>query len=326
MAEIVNITTWAGSPGEEVTVSNSGWTRSSSSPFGTADTVLDSGTTALDAVRGGTSGSGSYAYLRTETPGSANQNVRIGLVTEGTPFNDSSIFALARVSSNNWIGAFYVPNSGGTVYLRYCIGGTITTPASVTSVGALSGTAKNLELRVSGSAPAISAEVWFDGSQVIAPQTITSASLNAAGAVGFWTRPLGGGTENQGIRMTTFYAEDDTGSTPIAFTGTVPTINFTIGTPGSVDLSTYFSGTETPFTSALDGASSALPSGVSLSSAFLLEWSGSGSAGTTAGVIVQGTDQTPDTADTNSFSIVISAAGVFPPVLNRAFNLSILNH
>ena len=97
-------------------------------------------------------------------------------------------------------------------------------------------------------------------------------------------------------------------STPISFAGTVPTANFTIGTAGSVNLASYFSGSLTPFTFALDGASAALPSGVTLSSAGLLSWSGSGTAGTTTGVIVQGTDTGTNTADTNAFSIAIAAA------------------
>jgi hypothetical protein len=97
---------------------------------------------------------------------------------------------------------------------------------------------------------------------------------------------------------------------PISFAGTIPTITFTVGTAGSVDLSSYFSGTLTPFTFALDGASASLPSGVSLSSAALLSWTGSGTPGTTSGVIVQGTDTGTNADDSNAFSVVIQAAGV----------------
>jgi hypothetical protein len=47
---------------------------------------------------------------------------------------------------------------------------------------------------------------------------------------------------------------------------------------------------------------------VSLSSAGLLEWTGSGTAATTADVIVEGTDDALDTDSSNAFDIVIEAA------------------
>lgn len=99
---------------------------------------------------------------------------------------------------------------------------------------------------------------------------------------------------------------DGGGGTPITFSGTIPTINFTIGAADDVDLSTYFGGTATPFTFGLDGASASLPSGVTLSGAGLLEWSGSGTAGTTTGVIVEGTDDDAATDSSNAFSVVIA--------------------
>lgn len=91
----------------------------------------------------------------------------------------------------------------------------------------------------------------------------------------------------------------------LAFAGLLPPLSFVIGQAGSVDLSSYFTGVETPFTFALDGASAALPSGVTLSTAGVLSWSGAGAVADTGGIIVQATDDVAATADTNAFIIQV---------------------
>ncbi len=183
-------------------------------------------------------------------------------------------------------GVVGVPSSNFTVGANGTITGTVTvTPSD----GGDGGTFTPTSVAISSGTP--TATFTYTPGNVGAP-TATITVTND-----------GGLTNPAGIAYTA-----TSGSTPISFAGTVPAASFTVGTAGSVDLAPYFSGTLTPFTYALDGASAALPSGVTLSSAGLLSWSGSGTAGTTTGVIVQGTDASSNTADTNAFSIAIAAA------------------
>lgn len=94
------------------------------------------------------------------------------------------------------------------------------------------------------------------------------------------------------------------GSTPVAFTGTVPTINAVVGTSGSVDLASYFSGTLTPFTYTTHAGT--LPTGFSRSGS-VISWTTSTTVGTTTGIQVRATDTGTNVATTNSFSISVTA-------------------
>lgn len=94
------------------------------------------------------------------------------------------------------------------------------------------------------------------------------------------------------------------GTTPIAFSGTIPTLSYAVDEIVSVDLSTYFSGSETPFTFANTGTA-LTGSGLTLSSAGLLSGTYTGTEIT--GVIVTGTDTATDTAASNAFNIVTAA-------------------
>lgn len=95
-------------------------------------------------------------------------------------------------------------------------------------------------------------------------------------------------------------------TTPIDFDGTIPTLTGTVGAAFSEDLSSYFDGTETPFSYAVQ--SGTLPAGLSLNSSTGVISGTPTTAGTASGIVIRGTDATPDTADSNSFSIVISPA------------------
>jgi hypothetical protein len=96
----------------------------------------------------------------------------------------------------------------------------------------------------------------------------------------------------------------DASAVPISFSGTIPTLNGTEGSAFSEDLSSYFSGTETPF--AYTVQSGTLPAGLTLNSGTGVISGTPTTAGTSSGIVVRGTDATPDTADSNSFSIVIA--------------------
>lgn len=102
-----------------------------------------------------------------------------------------------------------------------------------------------------------------------------------------------------------------TGSpTAIAFTGTIPDQVFTNGDSVSVPLAGYFSGTETPFTFANTGTSSAA-TGLSINGAG--ELVGTATTGSVTGVICTGTDANLDTASSNAFNITVNAGGYTTP-------------
>lgn len=99
---------------------------------------------------------------------------------------------------------------------------------------------------------------------------------------------------------------DLAGGTAISFSGTVPTQNLTQDSAmSSLDLSTYFSGTETPFSYAVQTGT--LPAGLSLNASTGVI-SGTPTAAGTASIVVRATDDATDTADTNSFDIVVASA------------------
>jgi len=97
--------------------------------------------------------------------------------------------------------------------------------------------------------------------------------------------------------------------TPVSFSGPVDNQTATAGVSGSLDLTSYFSGNQTPFTYTLVGGSLA-GTGLSLTNGVI---SGSPTAsGTIAGLQVRATDSAGNTAQTNTFSITVSAAAQVP--------------
>ncbi|WP_090369220.1 putative Ig domain-containing protein [Nitrosospira sp. Nl5] len=95
-----------------------------------------------------------------------------------------------------------------------------------------------------------------------------------------------------------------TGSTTIAFSGTIATQNGNVDSVFSLDVSSYFSGSETPFSYSLQAGT--LPAGLSLSGSVI---SGTPTGvETQAGIVIRGTDTATSTADSNTFSIDIAAA------------------
>lgn len=186
------------------------------------------------------------------------------------------------------------PSSGvvGVASTNFTVGanGTITGTITVTpSDGGDGGTFTPTSVEISSGTP--TATFTYTPANVGAPTATISVTND------------GGLTNPSGIDYAATAAD-----VPITFAGTIPTITFTIGTADDVDLSGYFSGTETPFAFALDSGSASLPSGVTLSSAGLLEWSGSGTAATTEDVIVEGEDTDENVDSSNPFDIVVQDA------------------
>lgn len=96
-------------------------------------------------------------------------------------------------------------------------------------------------------------------------------------------------------------------ATPVTFSGSVANQTGAEGTAFSLNLSTYFSGTETPFAYSVQAGT--LPAGLSLNSSTGVISGTPTTAGVSSGIVIRATDATPDTADTNSFSITIDEAG-----------------
>ncbi len=94
---------------------------------------------------------------------------------------------------------------------------------------------------------------------------------------------------------------------PVAFAGTVPGQSATVGAAFSLNLASYYSGTQTPFTYTVQ--SGALPAGLTLSGSTI---SGTPTtAGTISGIVIRATDASSNTANSNSFSITVAAATLY---------------
>jgi hypothetical protein len=95
-------------------------------------------------------------------------------------------------------------------------------------------------------------------------------------------------------------------TTPISFSGTITDQTGSQGAAFSLDTKPYFTGTATPFTYSLQ--SGTLPAGLTLASGVI---SGTPTTvETQTGIVIRGTDTASNIADSNAFSIDISAAAV----------------
>lgn len=174
-----------------------------------------------------------------------------------------------------------------------------------------------MRVRVAGSS--LTVKHWLDSESEPSAWTFesTQSELSDAGFVGI---AIGAGTSTPKTIATFDVFGVGTGgdSAPtsalgpsaVAFSGTVPNQAGTEGTPFSLSLASYFSGTETPFSYSLQ--SGTLPAGLSLSSSTGAITGTPTTVGTSSGIVVRATDSASNTADTNSFSITIDDA-LSPP-------------
>lgn len=98
---------------------------------------------------------------------------------------------------------------------------------------------------------------------------------------------------------------------PVAFSGSVNNQNATVGVSGSMDLSGFFTGNQTPFTYSLV-AGSLTGTGLSLNTSTGVISGTPSATGTIGGLIVRATDTANNTAQTNLFDIIVSAAPQVP--------------
>ena len=186
--------------------------------------------------------------------------------------------------------------------------------ASVLGYGALTGVYNTSEyywLTITSSGGTVTTTL----ASVATPETIIdtasqTAAVSAAGAVGIFASrsstimhvlAVGVGTDGDPAPYSAL------SSTPVAFSGSVSNQTGTEGVAFSLDLSTYFSGSETPFAYSVQAGT--LPAGLSLNTSTGVISGTPTTAGVSSGIVIRATDATPDTADSNSFSITINAAG-----------------
>jgi hypothetical protein len=98
--------------------------------------------------------------------------------------------------------------------------------------------------------------------------------------------------------------------TPIAFNGSVPNQTATVSTAFSLNLSTFFSGTQAPFSYALIAGT--LPAGLTLNTSTGVISGTPTAAATASGLQIRATDAGSNTAQTNTFSITVNAAAQPP--------------
>jgi hypothetical protein len=145
-----------------------------------------------------------------------------------------------------------------------------------------------------------------ESTAVVSTGTDSTYAMEGHTGVGIWNATAGFNVYFWGLGTGSDSAPRSVPSSgPISFTGTVPTLNGTVGVPFSEDLSSYFSGTETPFAYSLQAGT--LPDGLSLNSSTGVISGTPTTAGDATGIVIRGTDDGADTADSNSFTISIAA-------------------
>lgn len=269
------------------------WVRHPDSTLGAIVTVQAFGT-------GRQSNSTAVWYYYNAAPASADYSVFADIVAKSINAT-SRIAIVGRLSSTAITGYFLsFRQDSDEVQLWKVVAGTFTqldsAPWTFTDEAVYAA-----ELRLTGT----SIRGFVDGVEVV---SATDSAVTAAGFAGLRAYNVStAGSDAQDLHFDNFEAVDPDG-TPVSFSGTVDNQNGITGSAFSLDLSTYFSGSFTPFTYSLQAGSLA-GSGLSLNTSTGVI-SGTGVAGTYSGLVVRATDSDSpaNTADTNSFSITIGAA------------------
>lgn len=100
------------------------------------------------------------------------------------------------------------------------------------------------------------------------------------------------------------YGGIDMAGIAVSFSGPVANQMLVLGTPFSIDLSAYFSGSETPFVYSIQAGT--LPDGLSLDSGTGIISGTPTTEETQIGIVIRATDDQSDTADTNTFSMDVA--------------------
>lgn len=217
MGTIVNIAAFTvGTNLEDLNVSNAGWSK-------VTGVGIDNGTGTIRVTNANTPTSAyegesvTYAYLRTETPGSKTQTVKSVLKKMGAAVGGAVLLLARAQDGDNWIGAYY--GDDNTVQLFKSVAGTRSAMTSTTNLttGLLSSTGDTgtLELEVIyNGVNNTDVKLWWtpnggSRTQYFTTQNVTDAGLEPIGKVGMWAR-YSAATSTTGVHFTTFNATDDT--------------------------------------------------------------------------------------------------------------------
>jgi hypothetical protein len=286
--------TFTGTSGDNLTTYDANWVKHTSY-------IGNFGITGSTRVRPLESASGCCYYYNSAPP-SADYSVSVGVVRRDAGTANTSFGPVARVNTaaNTMYAARWVRQSTRWELIKL-VGGTATGLGTNYTQDLTVDQEYVCTLICDGDQ--ISVEI--DGVLRIGP--VTDTAITAAGFPGIRESSSVGVSTTVGVHGDNFSVDTLSASAvPVAFTGSVPVLLGQSGVAFSSDLSSYFSGTETPFSYSLHAGT--LHTGLSLNASTAVISGTPSVAGGRSGFIVRGTDSTPDTADSNSFAIDIAAA------------------
>ncbi len=244
------------------------------------------------------SASGTALYYHTGTPATADYSVEVDVVYFSTS-PTQYVGPAGRIdTSANTMYHFRYSQADSTWYLYRISAGTLNILGTYAQ-SFTSGT-RRAKLQMIGTA----IKGFVDGVERV---SATDSNITAAGKAGLRLATTATGTGNsQGLHVDNFEAYDESAAAAISFGGPIATQVPQVGSAFSVNLSSNWTGSETPFSYAVQSGS--LPTSLSLNSSTAVISGTPTVAGAVADVVIRGTDATPDTADSNAFDFDVLPA------------------
>jgi hypothetical protein len=240
---------------------------------------------------------------------------RVGVMGRSTHASD---FATAKMYTgyraeytywdNNWRIYRMTPGSSAQIIT---IIATTTTPVPLV-VGEAQ---REFTVSITGTSPVV-VSIMEGATTILTFSDSDPARITAGVGFGLFEESLPG----QSPFMNAFGADSLVASTPVSFSGPVPTRNGAVGTAASFANAGFFAGSATPFAYTLQAG--VLPAGLTLSSSTGIVSGTPTTAGTSSGIVIRATDANLATADTNAYSIVIAATNASPTFPGSISNIS----
>jgi hypothetical protein len=294
MTDFVN-DTFSGTAGQTLQAYSASW----SVTGGTNLVISDNGRLRASAT------SVTAQYEHSGTPASADYHVSADFVYVGAQTSQPGIL-LRRTASTTYYFVRYETDLQ-LFRLYKLISGTATQLGSDFSSSLSVGNTMRVTLEAIGTA----IKVYRDGTEIMSE---TDSAISGAGKAGIrFSHGSGTPSNSLGLHLDNYVATDGVFDpvVPVDFSGTVPTQNLTEDvamTP--LDLSTYFTGTETPFVYTLQAGT--LPAGLSLDDETGVISGTPTTIENQTGIVIRATDDAADTADTNAFTIDVAAPAPDP--------------
>lgn len=304
---------FANSAGTALSTHNSSWVQHSA-----ASAVLV--ITDANSLRKETA-AGTALYYYNAAPGTADYSASADLIFKTANGGDGGVGVCVRMNSsaNTFYYLRYFGSTTDAWQLYRFVAGTATLLESYAQAVA-DESVVNVRLEATGSNPTV-LKCFLDDVHITDLDHSDSSPITDAGFAGVrFSNTAATDSNTANLHIDSFSADTIAASSAITFSGLVPTLSGQSGAAFSQDLSTYFSGSETPFSYSLQ--SGTLHTGLSLNSSTGVISGTPSVAGGRSGFVVRGTDQTPDTDDTNSFGIDIAAATLWTEsdlIQNHAF-------